>query len=210
MSQTNQPNQPIKASSSRLFTASIIGLALIAALSLGLLGYSVLNPHEVTVTQPLATNTQIIQNTQTVTSISTVTNVATVTSTTTTAVNWGDYGYGSYYQGCGYQQCPYYGPNYSTDYTVCEATGSNNTVQCVGYLYEASNGCIELVIPINNPNYYESTEYQYYTLHNLPSSHPPIGAWVTVTGQISQGYNAAPNGGACPGNYIDVTSISQQ
>jgi hypothetical protein len=211
MSETNQPSQPTRASGGHLLTAAIIGLTLIALLSLGLMGYNALNPHAAVTQQQLITSTQVIQNTQTVTSISTVTNLATVTTTTTTGPYFGNYGYGfgGYYQGCGYSQCPYYGPNYATDYTVCQAKGSNNTVQCAGYLYQDSNGCIELVIPIVNPYYYESTVYQYYSLHNLPSSHPPIGTWVTVTGQISHGYTAAPNGGACPGNYIDVTSISQ-
>jgi hypothetical protein len=100
-----------------------------------------------------------------------------------------------------YSYCPY---NYNTP---CQSTGTNGMVQCSGYLYEDPSGCIELAITVVSPAGLLSS--QFYTLHNLPSSYPPIGTWVTVTGQQNQGYNFAPNGAACPGNYINVTSISQ-
>jgi len=31
---------------------------------------------------------------------------------------------------------------------------------------------------------------------------------VTVTGQLYQGLNYSPSGAACPGNYINVTTIT--
>ena len=91
-------------------------------------------------------------------------------------------------------------------YTPCQLVGNDNTIQCSGYLYQDPSGCIELAAAVSS--YSGLLSYQYYTLHNLPSSYT-IGAWATVTGQLYQGYNYAPNGAACPGNYINVTSISQ-
>jgi hypothetical protein len=116
-----------------------------------------------------------------------------------------NYQYGNCYQN------PYcYSPgNYNGNYyTTCQSTGNSNTVQCSGYLYQPSNGCIELAIPIDNGYWFESQVYQYYTLQHLPASYSPSWGWVTVTGQIFQGYNMAPNGALCPGNYIIVNSIS--
>jgi hypothetical protein len=116
-----------------------------------------------------------------------------------------NYQYGNCYQN------PYcYSPgNYNGNYyTTCQSTGNSNTVQCSGYLYQPSNGCVELAIPIENGYWFESQVYQYYTLQHLPASYSPGWRWVTVTGQIFQGYNMAPNGASCPGNYIIVNSIS--
>jgi len=104
-----------------------------------------------------------------------------------------------------YGGCYQYNCNYNSN--SCQLSGYDNTTQCAGYLYQDPVGCVEVVIPVYSPVGFLS--YQYYTLHNLPASYPPIGAWVIVTGQLSQGYNVAPNGAACPGNYINVTSISQ-
>ncbi|HXX72820.1 MAG TPA: hypothetical protein VEI80_03925, partial [Candidatus Acidoferrales bacterium] len=73
-------------------------------------------------------------------------------------------------------------------------------------IYQAPNGCTELVIQVYNPYSYTSA-LQYYTLHNL-SSTPASGTLVTVSGQMYQGYNTAPTGASCPGNYINVTSIT--
>jgi uncharacterized membrane protein YcgQ (UPF0703/DUF1980 family) len=56
-----------------------------------------------------------------------------------------------------------------------------------------------------NPYTYTSA-LQYYTLHGQ-SSYPTNGTWVTVKGQMYQGYNTSPTGAACPGNYINVSSI---
>ena len=89
-------------------------------------------------------------------------------------------------------------------YDPCQPSGDSNTVQCPGYLYQDASGCILLAVTVSS--YYGLLSNQYYTLHNLPSSYT-INTWVTVTGQLYQGYNYAPNGAACPGNYINVTSI---
>jgi hypothetical protein len=126
-------------------------------------------------------------------------------------------GYNSQYWNC-YQNpyCSYpgnfngnYPGNYNGNYyTTCQRTGNTYTVQCSGYLYQPPNGCVVLAIPIENGYWFESRVYQYYSLQNLPSSYTPSWRWVTVTGQLYQGYNMASNGASCPGNYIIVNSIS--
>jgi len=107
----------------------------------------------------------------------------------------------------------YYTGACNTMYNYCQSPGINsllynNTVQCVGYLYQDpnANGCTELVIPVYSP--YGFLSFQYYTLQNLPTSYPAIGTWVGVRGQLLKGNNVSPNGAACPGNYINVASIS--
>lgn len=231
MSQTNssgQSTQPNK-QNSLLRTGGIIALVLVAILSLGFAGYTAMNPHATTVTQQqLLTSTQNVVNaqTQTVTSIQQVNQAATVTQTVNA------YGYGN---GQGNNQvCSTYGcypypynfapPPYGAGYyyngywyaydangnfvAPCQASASNNTSTCQGFLYDAPNGCTELVIPIQNAYIQESTAYQFYTLHNLPSNVPAGGTWVHVTGQMYTGANTASNGAACPGNYINVSSIN--
>ena len=104
-----------------------------------------------------------------------------------------------------YRSC-YSGSACNVIYDYCQSPNGNSTMQCVGYVYQNPNGCIELVIPIYSP--YGLLSYQYYTLQNLPSSTPPVGSWAIATGQMHIGYNYATNGAACPGNYLTVTSIS--
>jgi hypothetical protein len=91
-------------------------------------------------------------------------------------------------------------------YNYCQSSGNNGTMQCVGYLEQNQNGCLELVIPVYSP--YGFLSYQYYTLQGLSSIPIPMGNWAIVNGQLHQGYNAATTGAACPGNYLTVTSIS--
>jgi hypothetical protein len=95
-------------------------------------------------------------------------------------------------------------------YTTCLPVPGNLT-QCSGNLIINPNGCVLLGFLVGNGfgNNIITTATQYYTLQNLPSSYPPIGSWVTVTGQLHQGPNTGPTGAACPGNYITVTSIAQ-
>ena len=107
---------------------------------------------------------------------------------------------------CSLSQCGYNG----CYYTTCQSTGQN-AIQCSGYLYEGSNGCLELQVPVaNSVNNVMTSATQFYTLHNLPPalnpSNPSIGSWVTVTGSLHQGANTSSNGAACPGNYINITS----
>jgi hypothetical protein len=203
-------------------SAGIIGLVLVALLSLGFAGYAVFSPHTVTVTQQqMLTNTQNLFSvqTQTVTVASTATSVTTVTSMQGNGYGYGNNQYCNYY-GCyqppgnsypGYGGYPgYYFYGYGS-YPPCQNTGSNNAVTCSGYLYQASSGCTLLAIPTTNnpyPSYATTYVYEYYSLQNLPANTPAIGSWVTVTGQLYQGYNAAPNGASCPTNYISVSSIS--
>jgi hypothetical protein len=206
----SQPSDPVVASpkNRKSTLLAIVGLIVIAVLSLGFVAYASLNPQTMTVTQQqFLTNTQNQYVTQVVTSVSTVTNLATVT--TAASMYTASTGFG--YIGPGYYNCGGYGcspPSLGAYGSLCQSTSGNNTVQCSGYLSEPTDGCIELAIPYTNPYLLESTAYQWYTLRNVASTLPPGGTWVTVTGQLSQGYTAGTNGAACPGNYINVNSIS--
>jgi hypothetical protein len=206
-SQITQPNKPRR--------GYLIVVVVIAILIVGFLGlvYSANSPlatHVMTTTQQqFLTNMQNIYSTQTVTvtSMSVVTSAAAVTSIATTIVSGSGTGSAYYpyleYQTCQYN-CLYPAPGYSN---LCQSLGVNSKVQCSGYIYRDASGCVELAIPFVSPDYLETVAYQYYTLRNLPSSFASSG-WVTVTGQLYQGYNMAPNGASCPGNYIIVNSIS--
>jgi len=115
------------------------------------------------------------------------------------------YQYGTCYQNPYCLYPGYYNGNY---YTTCQPTGNGNTVQCSGYLYQPLTGCVELAVPVNNGYWFESPVFQYYTLRNLPSSYASGWRWITVTGQLYQGYNTASTGVSCPGNYINVSALS--
>jgi hypothetical protein len=108
--------------------------------------------------------------------------------------------------GC-YQNSSYC--NFANGSTAQCQGSSSSTTTCSGYLYLSQNGCSELVVPMNGP--YSQQVYQYYTLTNMPSSSAHTsGAWVTVTGQLSvnQSGEMVSNGASCPGNSINVTSMS--
>ena len=177
-------------------------LIIITILSLGVAGYSTINPHITTVTQQ-----QFVMNTQFLHTTLTVVNVATETVTSvpivpTISLPTGHYQYCNSYNCSPYAAPPGYHDFGCGPYTVA----SDTTVQCSGYLYADGSGCIDLLVPVDNG--YSNNIQQYYYLRNLPASHPPIGSWVTVTGQLNQqGNNAGPNGGACPSSYINVTSV---
>ena len=196
-------------------------LALVAIVSVAFIGYTSLNPQVVTVTQQqFLTNTQNLYSTQTVTSLSLVTSVQTVTSATTAGLGNGypypgyEYYYPGYYYSPNYQNCSYYAcyyspPAYASLSDLCKTTGQNSTtVQCSGYLHEPSGACTELAIPYNNPYILESTAYFYLTMINSPSNLPSSGTWITVTGQLNQGYSPGSSGPICTNNYINVASIS--
>lgn len=219
MSQTNETQPSGKSGGKKALWVGAIAL-IVVALGAGLYNYAGVAPHTVTsVSTSYLTNTSTVTNTQTVTSLST--NTFTSLVTTTAAATVGN-PYAQQYcppncqQPCYYNNCQqncYYGTCYYDCYyygncdffNVCQTQG-NSTVQCSGYLYQDPSGCVELVIAIWTP--YAQPSYQYYSLQNLPGSHPPFGSWVTVTGQSYRGSNTAPNGAACPGNYIVVSSIS--
>ena len=162
----------------------------------------------VTVTQQqFLTNTENQSVTQTVTGVSTVTAFVTVTTSSPNTV----VAYPGGYVGSGYYNCGAYGcypPSLGAYGSLCQPTGQNGTVECSGYLSEPDDGCIQLAIPYTNPDLLESTAYQFYTLRNAPSALPSAGSWVTVTGQLGQGYTPGLNGAACPGSYINVSSMS--
>ena len=232
-SQPGHPSQPGKSRSS-ITTASMIGLALVAILALGFAGYAALNPRVTTVTQQqMVTNIQTVFNTETVTSVSQVAQVVTVTNSQA-ANPVGSGQQPGYYQYCspygcmispgpsyntynpysppnpwypGYYNGAYYGYWNGNFYPPCQS-GANGSVTCSGYLFQAQNGCTVLVIPIANAYYSESYTFQYYALHNLPSNAPSNGSWIAVSGQLYQGANTSSTGASCPGNYINVTSIS--
>lgn len=211
MTQTEQPTSPGQTPvRNRTGTiVAIIGLIVIAVLSLGFAAYASLNPAVTTVTQQeFLTNTQNEYVSQTVTSISTVTSLTTVTAA---AANGYSAIPGPGYIGSGYSNCGFYGcspPSLGAYGSLCQSPSGNSTVQCSGYLSEPGNGCIQLAIPYTNPDFLESTAYQFYTLRNAPSTLPSPGSWITVTGQLGQGFTVGLNGAACPGNYINVSSIS--
>lgn len=184
---------------------AVAGLVLAIILSLAFLGYSLLNNHSTPITQNLLiTNTTNVYTTQTETTTTLQTSAITVTGTTVTGFGNG------YYPGCMSYGCPEQNPAYYNNFNTCRATGYNNQAQCYGYIEGSSDGCVILAAPFIDP--YNSSPYvvyQYYTLHNLPTPYPSTGTWVTVTGQLYQGYTTGPNGAACPVNNINVTSITQ-
>jgi len=92
------------------------------------------------------------------------------------------------------------------NYNYCYSAMGDNNMQCVGYITQNQNSCVELVVPDYSP--YGMLDYRYYTLQNLPTGYPPVGTWATVTGQLHIGQNSAPNGASCPGNYLNVTAIT--
>ena len=195
--------------SKRILWIAVIVLAVVALVSAGLFAYTSMNPQTVTlVSTSFATQTSFITSYQTSTSYSTVTSLTTMT----TAIGMG-YPYGQNCYNSNYCQSPCYGYScgYNSDINSnpCLITTNTNAAQCSGFLFISGSGCVELVIPIYA--LIGGAVYQYYTLHNLPQSYPAVGSWVTVTGQLHQGLNTAPNQPAlaCPGNYINVTSITQ-
>jgi len=234
----NQPSQINQSPRKRrsYFSFVIVAVLLIVVLAVLFANYNPFTSHVTTVTeQELLTNTQNIYSTQTVTSVGIATSQTTMTSTTTypLATNYfqncgystcyPQYGYNGYYNGYSYGyyygQSPYYcSYNYNSCYvngplqysynSACQSTGSNNLSQCSGYMHQDQNGCVELSVPLYSP-YNTAQIYQYYTLYNLPASYPPLGSWVTVTGQVYAGSSPGfPYGATCPGNSINVTSIS--
>ena len=96
-------------------------------------------------------------------------------------------------------------------YTPCQQ-GPGNWIQCSGNLLQSPGGCMILGFHVgnwvNDPTNIVTTATQYYALHNLPGSYPPVGSWVIVSGQLYNGVNFSSTGAACPGNYINVTSIT--
>ncbi|HUK27648.1 MAG TPA: hypothetical protein VLV31_04425 [Candidatus Acidoferrales bacterium] len=101
-------------------------------------------------------------------------------------------------------------PGVQDNYGSCTSVHSGNaTVQCYGQLYQVSNGCIVLIVPVMDPNNNPEVVNQYYTLHNLPSTHPPLGSWVTITGQMeTQPTGTSSSSESCPLNSINVTNVS--
>jgi hypothetical protein len=182
--------------SRRIHWTIIVVLAVISLVSIGLFAYASMNPQTVTVVSTsYAMTTSFVTSTQTSTSYSTVASLTTITAPL-----------GSPYA----QTCAYTGYcSYSSDVSAspCLSPGQGNAAFCSGVLFQAPNGCLELVIPVYSG--FGGVTYQYYTLYNLPRSYPAIGSWVTVTGQLHRGFNGPSTyGAACPGNYLNVTSIA--
>jgi len=234
MTQASPPNQAANPGRGKSSAAVLVGLALVAILSLGFAGYMALNHNAVTVTQQqFVTNTQslFLVQTQTLTTANTVMGVTTVTNSQPSGSGYGNY------QSCGYYGCyPSYGnyPGYYYNYPgyygyynsgyyngyyrgyyvqspACQPAGNYGNVTCSGYLYQANNGCTLLAVSTTSnpyPSYATGDVIEYYTLQHLPSSTPQPGSWITVNGQLYQGYNTASNGASCPTNYIVVSSIS--
>jgi hypothetical protein len=211
MSQASGTQAGGKAGGKKVLWLASIALVVVA-LGAGLFGYVGMTPHTVTLTSTstsYATNTSVITSTSTVASVSTNTFTSVIT-TTASAPPGNIYAIqncspSNCQQPCYFNGCQGYCYSNDCDFNVCQSVGTDST-QCSGYLYQDENGCVELVIPIGSP--VAQPSYQFYTLQGLPSSLPPFGSWVTVTGQVYRGSNTSSNGAACPGNYIVVSSIS--
>jgi len=208
MPKARDAGQSIEASRGRLGSLAVVGMVLVIILSVVFAGYNVLNNRMAPVTQNLlVTNTTNLYTTQTQTvmSIGAITTVTTMTRTSFTGFGYGNYAV------CMINGCPDQNPAVNSNYNTCQSSGPNSEAKCYGYLEEGSGGCVVLAVPLIDP--YNSSPYivyQYYTLHNLPSSYLPSGAWVTVTGQLYQGYTTSATSAACPNNnVINVTSITQ-
>lgn len=183
------------------FALGVLGVGLLAILSLGYAGYSIMNPHMMTVTgQQYITNTQM--GTTTITTVSTVNNQATQTIAASATVVSGT----ANQLNCGSGSSSY-GCNWPYTYDACQGTGQGNDVACDGYLMQGPNGCVVLAVPTDTV---QQPAYDHYALQNLPSSYPSMGSWVAVKGQLSlaPGPNtASSNPAACPTSSISVTSI---
>ena len=210
----------------RYRTAAMVAIVLVAVLASAVSAYSTSSTMMTAPQQGHAANMQNLNVTASQTlggsvtvSIGSSSQSQQMQSVTTTSVDpdncgmYGCYPYPSYQYPPyppytpGYPSYPGY-PAYSNAYASCTyTTPNNNAVQCYGYVYQAPNGCVELVVAAANAPYYGGTALQYYTLHNL-SSTPPTGTWVRVQGQMYQGYNTSPTGAGCPGNYINVSSVT--
>ena len=193
------------------FTLGVLGVGIIAILSLGFAGYSAMNPRTMTVTgQQFVTNTQI--GTTTITSVNIVnsqamdpqaTQIVAASATTPSGA--------AFQQNCGPGSSSY-GCNWPYTYDDCQGTGQGNTVSCDGYLVQGPNGCVELAVPTDTVS---QPTYDHYALQNLPSSFPSIGSWVVVKGgltlsatPLSASNNSSSNWATtCPTNSISVTSI---
>ncbi|HUK29256.1 MAG TPA: hypothetical protein VLV31_12595 [Candidatus Acidoferrales bacterium] len=111
------------------------------------------------------------------------------------------------YPGYGASYYPYSGCYYGSGVYYENGGSVSSQVQCYGNIYQAANGCTLLVVEAANVPYYGGTALQYYTLHNLPNN-TQSGTLVRVEGQMYKGYNTSPTGAACPGNYINVATIT--
>ena len=151
-------------------TLGIIGVALLAILSLGFAGYSAMNPHTMTVTgQQYVTNTQF--GTVTATATQTVNSQVMQTVAVGAAVSGNGNTNGNAYQmNCGPDQYSY-GCNWPYTYDACQGTGVGNGVTCDGYLLQGPNGCVELAVPTDTV---QQPPYDHYALQGLPSSFPPM------------------------------------
>ncbi len=188
------------------FALGLLGVGLLAILSLGYVGYSDLDPHTMTVTgQQFITNTQMgtQMGTTTITAISTVNNQATQAIAASATVVSG--AANANQQNCGSGSSSY-GCNWPYTYDACQGTGQGNGVACDGYLLQGSNGCVELAVPTDTV---DQPAYDHYALQNLPASIPSMGSWVVVKGQLSltSSLNSSSSNAACPTNSISVTSI---
>lgn len=187
------------------FTLGVIGVGIIAILSLGFAGYSAMNPRTMTVTgQQYVTNTQLGITTITSTTVNTVNGQATQTvAAGATAVSGA-----AFQQNCGAGSSSY-GCNWPYTYDDCQGTGIGNGVTCDGYLVQGPNGCVILAVPTDSV---DQPAYDHYALQNLPSSYPSVGNWVMVKGGLTLSASPTPtssSGISCPTNTISVTTIQQ-
>ena len=186
----------------------IVGIALAAILSLGIAGYTNMTPHLATVTQlQYLTSTQNFYSTQTLTVTSRNTVSTAVASNEAANLSGNNPGY---YQSCGYYGCY---PSQGYTYAPCTPSGTpgSNIVTCYGYLMQnGSTSCVQISVAVTDPDYMRSGIFWvHYTLQNLPSSHPQMGSWVDVVGQLNiVDSNISANSASCSPNTIIVSSIT--
>jgi len=120
----------------------------------------------------------------------------------------GPYQYRINPQSPGYYNGVYYAYVNDNYYPPCQASLTDHSASCSGFIYDAQSGCTELVVVIANGYIPENYWYQYYTLHNLSTNLTLDGQFVTVTGQLFSGPNTSTTGASCPGSYINVSSVS--
>jgi hypothetical protein len=190
MSTTTPPKKPSRRS---VVTVAIISLVIVAILGVTYASYNASSQNAMTgqiATNPLSPPNQTFTNHQTLIANTTLigtTPVITVASKSST---------------------PDQNPGVYNNYDSCTSKPTNDTAQCYGQLYQESSGCVMLIVPVMDPNDNAVVVNQYYALHNLPASHPPIGSWVTITGQLSKSPSSSGNDQSCPLTYINVTQVS--
>jgi hypothetical protein len=184
---------PKKSGRRSAVTVAIIALVIVAVLGVAYASYNASSQNAMTgqiATNPLTPPNQTLTNHQTLIANTTIIGTTPVITAASKASG------------------PDQNPAVYDNYDSCTSKHTNDTAQCYGELYQESSGCVMLIVPVMDPNDNGVVVDQYYALHNLPASHPPIGSWVTVTGQLTKSASANTSDQSCPLTSINVTQVS--